>query len=95
MFNKMKSKQESEIFSFKSLQILSKYNYDKIKCEHIHSIQLNNCFKNNQIEHAVSFHIKNNSENLNSDTIRFKTFKIHNSLRCPIFHLFFLYFFYF
>ena len=75
----MKCKQESEIFLFKILLILSKNNYDKIKPEHIHSIQLNSNLKNNQIEQTISFHIKNNFEDLNSNTIKFKVFKIYSS----------------
>ena len=52
----------------------SKDNNNVMRCEHIHSIQLNNSFKNIQIEQISSLQIKNNSNYLNSYTIRNKNY---------------------
>ena len=59
--------QESEI-----IHKDSKDSNNTIRCEHIHSIQLNNCFKNIQIEQISSFKIKNDSDNLNSYNSKLK-----------------------
>ena len=59
--------QESEI-----IHKDSKDNNNIMRCEHIYSIQLNNSFKNIQIEQISSFQIKNNSNYLNSYNSKLK-----------------------
>ena len=61
--------QESEIILFNILQKVSNNNDEKIKYEHVNSIQLNYDLKNLQMEHKVSVHIKNTYDKIKCENI--------------------------